>query len=128
MGYLSDVKLITTKTGWEQIKQAVHKVIDDPEVLPDYCLASEDRAVLVVSGKYVLAEWNFIKWYEGDDPEVDALMATIATFDGQGIPYDYMRTGEEPDDFDRQYGDANWADDYQDMPHLELVREITVEY
>lgn len=126
MGYYSDIKLITTKEGWKKLEQATSKVRSKDDTA--YWVTSEAEVMTLCDGKYALAEWNSVKWYEGNMTDVDVLMATLKTFDDQNIPYDYMRTGEEYDDFDRQYGDANWADDYKDMPHLELVREITIEY
>lgn len=123
MGYRSDVKLITTKEGWERIKKEVSRVGVDEK----YSLIS-DVGDSICGGKYVLAEWDDVKWYEGRDEEVDAIMRGLRWFDTEHIPYQYLRIGEDWEDYERLSEECYDNSDYKDMPYLTLRREIEVEY
>lgn len=122
MGYRSDVKIITTKEGWARINEEVRKVSEGEDRLVS------DVATLICDGKYVLAEWDDVKWYETYDSGVDAIMRELKRFDAEHIPYQYLRIGEDWDDMECLY-ERDWkSDKYDDMPDLVLVRKIEVEY
>lgn len=124
MGYRSDVKIITTKEGWEKLKEAEEKA--QPE--QDWGLyLTDERTSLLCDGKYVLFEIEHVKWYKSD-PEVAAIIATLLSFDGIGIPYRYVRVGEDYSDNDCWYSDGDDWQKYKDMPGLWVKREIEVEY
>lgn len=125
MGYRSDVKLITTQAGAEIIKRKVTTV----EKTPSSGLLHPSNLQTYHDGKYVLFNYEDIKWYEHYDPAVVAFMKGIDDLRKQNIPYKYARIGE--DYADAEYEDnlldvANWSD-YQDMPHLSIERKIEVE-
>lgn len=124
MGYYSNVKLITTKEGWQRIQQTVKQAAPDCWTYT----ANDECTVPVCDGKYVLVEHEDIKWYENQFPEVDAFMRELKRFDAEHIPYQFMRVGEDWSDNELLY-ECDWkSDKYDDMPHLELKREIEVEY
>lgn len=123
MGYLSDVKLITTKEGWERIKKEISRVGAEEE----YSLIS-GVGDPICDGKYVLAEWDDVKWYEGHNEEVDAIMRELGRFDAEHIPYQYLRVGEDWEDYERLSEECYDNPEYDDMPYLTLKREIEVEY
>lgn len=127
MGYRSDVKLITTKEGWEKIDKAARKAAGVTDEDTPY-LTDSTCWTLICDGKYVLAEWYDIKWYEGYDDEVDAVMRTLGRLDSLNIPYHFLRVGEEYGDVQVMDGDAGWEDEHADMPSLYLKQEIEVEY
>lgn len=130
MGYRSDVKLITTNKGWERIDQAVRKVagITSANELKCRWITEPDVAVPIVGGKYMLAEWNDIKWYEGRDDQVDAVMRVLENLEHDDIPYSYLRIGENESDVERiEYDGEDWRA-IEDMPVLGLSRKIEVEY
>lgn len=127
MGYRSDVKLITTKEGWEKIDKAARKAAgvtdeDTPYLTDSSCWTP------ICGGKYVLAEWEDIKWYEGYNGEVDAVMQVLTRLDGAAIPYHFMRVGEDYNDVQYEDCEPAWNGEHADMPSLYLKQEIEVEY
>lgn len=116
MSYYSDVKLITTMKGWKKIQKAVLEA--DPESI----LAGASH-VREVARHFQLVEFNDIKWYEYERPDVRAFMTAVYALPDEGIPYNYMRIGEDYGDMEES---SNWVDDYADMPSLGLKREIEV--
>lgn len=123
MGYYSDVKLITTEEGWRRIQHKVHRV--SPDYAQDY--VGEEFTVPLVEGKYILLEHHSIKWYD-EFPEVEAIMGQLKQFDAEHIPYQFMRVGEHWDDNEYLWERDLESDEYDDMPYLELNRDIEVEY
>lgn len=120
MGYRSDVKMVTTKEGWERIKHAVKAVNPDHTYLVD-----DELVVPVCNGKYMLYEINWTKWYD-EYPEVDAFMRTLFLLERDNIPYNFIRVGEDWGDVE-EHSNAMY-DKYPDLPYLTVNQEIIVEY
>lgn len=117
MSYYSDVKLITTKKGWEQLRQAVKQADPDADLM-DYprTLTTQEKQ------EYLLGEWNDRKWYDWDFADLKAFMHELGLLDE---PYDFMRIGEDYEDVEHLYHDTRDYPHY--MPKLWLEREIKVE-
>lgn len=134
MGYRSDVKIITTPEGWEKIDKAVRKVagITKKNEEESYWLTERTYWTPICDGKYVLAEWEDIKWYEGRDEEIDALMNALKELKQRRVPYRYFRVGEDYGDVDLQESEPDYGttefEAIRDMPTLWLKQEIEVEY
>lgn len=130
MGYRSDIKLITTPEGWSQIDKAVRKAsgVTDKNENTSYVLTHSTHATPILNGRYVLGEWDDIKWYEGYDDDVTAFMTALGQLDASDIPYNYIRLGEDDADIDRRYNNCGVLSEYADMPNLWVKREIVVEY
>lgn len=123
MGYYSDVKFITTKSGWERIKATVKKEAPDTWEWK----VGDEYATPICNGKHILLELNEVKWYDESDAEA-SFLRELNRFEAEHIPYRFMRIGEEYDDVEKRY-EYDWtggSDD--DMPSLTLKREIEVEY
>lgn len=130
MGYRSDVKIITTSKGWKRLDKVVRKassVSTNPND-DEYWLTDDNHKTLLFNGRYVLGEWDDIKWYTWDN-EVAAFMKELDVLEKADIPFDFVRVGEEERDIEhRQYcSDKHW-EKYSDMPSLEVRTEINVEY
>lgn len=125
MGYRSDVKLITTKAGWERLENAVSKVRADIEY--EYWITSEAKATTICDGKYILAEWDDRKWYECFD-DVGAFMKELYDMARDHVAFKFMRVGEDYEDVERLEGEDKDLKDYDAMPSLWLERKIEVEY
>lgn len=121
MGYRSDIKLITTKEGRSRLQKAERKALDDESRL--YC---SDEHMRPVAGRYVLLQLEDVQWYEERDPQVGAIMAELRQFRDDGIPYAYIRVGEDYND--NEHHMVCTLGEYADMPNLWLKREIEVEY
>lgn len=121
MGYRSDIKLITTQEGWAKLENAVKKAGGTEWITKDLPVTTYS------DGKYVLAEWDDVKWYEDVDPEVQAFMAELKKLMKDQIPCQYIRVGEDDTDIDVRESGWIWDTEYEDMPGLRLVRKIALE-
>ena len=104
MGYRSDVRIRTTKEGYEVMKNFVEKYIKEKELkgtdwnLLEHAIKTEMEGIITL-------DWNYMKWYEGEKgyEDVDAIMKSLDILDEKGIDYQYMRIGEEIDDIDERW-------------------------
>lgn len=125
MGYRSDVKCITTKKGFELIDKLVRKASGVTDEDSEYWLTDEFSREELMQGKYMLLQYEDIKWYS-NDTAVCAFEEALERLDARDIPYQFVRVGED-------YTDIEWRENSHynipsDMPRLELKREIEVEY
>lgn len=128
MVYHSNVKLITTKEGRDMIDKAVREALHITPADNDTLWYLTCKAVWIplCEGKYLLAEWNDIRWLDSS-AEVIALMNELDKLFQVHIPYEFLRVGEDWNDMEHL---TDIPDDHQydDMPSLTLKREIAVEY
>jgi len=112
MGYRSDVRIRTTKEGYEVMKKFVENYIKEKELkgtdwnLLEHVIKTEMEGIITL-------DWNYIKWYEGIDgyEDVNAIMKSLDILDEKGIDYQYMRIGEEYDDIDERWSINNGSFD-----------------
>ena len=71
MGYKSDVRIITSKDGFEILKEFVKKYLKEHN--EDYNLLEKCDIKQEGKEQYYFG-WNYIKWYENDYKDVDAIM------------------------------------------------------
>ena len=115
MGYRSDVRIRTTKEGYEVMKNFVEKYIkenvsEDAQGL-DWNLLNS--AEITKAGNSITLDWENIKWYDGIDgyQDVDAIMNSLNELSDKNIDYQYMRIGEENDDIDEKWSVNNGSFD-----------------
>lgn len=106
MGYRSDVKIRTTKEGYEVMKKFVEdyikkNVAEDAQGL-DWNLLN--HAEITEAEDNVTLDWYNLKWYECCDgyEDVDAIMKSLDELSNKNIDYQYMRIGEEIDDVEEK--------------------------
>ena len=118
MGYRSDVRIITSKKGYERLQKHVEKYIKDKKV--DYNLL-ENADLRFVSNKGVLIGWNCVKWYEWSDyHDVDSIMNGLEKLEEENYSYRYARIGENYDDIDEMYYDS--TKEGEDIPYIDIAR------
>ena len=118
MGYRSDVRIITSKKGYERLHKHVEKYIKDKKV--DYNLL-ENADLRFVSNKGVLIGWNCVKWYEWSDyHDVDSIMNGLEKLEEENYSYRYARIGENYDDIDEMYYDS--TKEGEDIPYIDIAR------
>ena len=61
MGYRSNVRILTSKNGYEKLQKHVSEYLKEKNI--DYNLL-ENSDLRFVSSKGVLIGWNYIKWYD----------------------------------------------------------------
>lgn len=103
MGYRSDVRIRTTKEGYEVMKKFVENYIKEKELkgtdwnLLEHAIKTEMEGIITL-------DWNYVKWYEGIKgyEDVDAIMKSLDELSDKDIDYQYMRIGEEDDDIEEK--------------------------
>lgn len=99
MGYRSEVKIATTREGYDQMCErvdALSKGLGTSPLMgscrkPDFF---EESDGCVVFG------WDYIKWYEGLLADVDNVADALSVIGECGIPYEFCRIGESWDDIE----------------------------
>lgn len=123
MGYRSNVRIITSKKGFEELQKQVKKILDKKSY--NFNLL-DDPSILVKGRKGVLIGWDYIKWYEYSDfKDVDAINEALAYLSEKNIGYRFARIGESYDDFEERNEDGK-DDDY--LPYPSVIREFDDEY
>ena len=124
MGYRSDIRIVTSKDGFEKLKEFVTNYLKEHN--EDYNLL--ERCDIRQEGKnqYYFG-WNYVKWYEYDYTEVDAIMEGLNHLGENEYSYRYMRIGEDREDYDEQFYDAD-RESEPDLEYPNLIREFDDEY
>ena len=124
MGYRSDIRIVTSKEGYEKLKEFVKKYLEEHN--KDYNLLEE--CDIKQEGKsQIYFGWNSLKWYENSYDEVDAIMEGLNYLGENEYSYRYSRIGESYDDYEEQYYDGNKEkENYLEYPNL--IREFDDEY
>lgn len=99
MGYYSEVAIVIAKEAHEDFLNALVA-----ETLKQQCTTGEcDPAALLRCAEKeeyeesVVYRWSSIKWYEYDDPDVEAIMNALKRINCSN--YKFYRLGEEYGDF-----------------------------
>ena len=125
MGYRSDVRIITSKKGYDKLRKHVEKYLkeknDDSNLL-------EDADIRFVTSKGVLIGWDNIKWYEWCNwPEIDSILTGLDKLEKEDYSYRFSRIGEGIDDIDERYYDSKNRNG-EDIPSIDIEREFNDEY
>ena len=115
MGYRSDVRIMTSKKGFEELKKYTEKYLKDKNfsygnILEDLDFESETKYA-----KYF--GWNGVKWYDGCEgyEDVAAIMDGLTHLANNDFSYRYARIGESYDD----YEESSFESDKEDEQDLE---------
>ena len=124
MGYRSDIRIITSEKGFEELKKFVTKYLKEHN--EDYNLL-ENCDIKQEGKKQCYFGWNYVKWYENDYEDVDAIMEGLQHLSDKEYSYRYMRIGEEYDDVEEQYCDGE-KDKNIFLEYPSMIREFDDEY
>ena len=124
MGYRSDVRIVTSKEGYEKLNEFVQKFLKERNI--DYNFLDECDIKKEKNNQCYFG-WNYVKWYEDDYDEVIAIMKGLDYLNDNDYSYRYSRIGESYDDYDEQYFDGNRKGElYLEYPSL--IRAFDDEY
>lgn len=123
MAYYSNVRLLTTRKGYEKLSEFVRDKIGDNV---DYNLL-ENCSFKSVHCNTVFMGWNNIKWYENNElfKDVDAIMKGLDYLYDNNLSYHYARMGESIEDYDSLESDND--DDKLDI-YSSIDRQFDDEY
>ena len=102
MGYRSDVRIVTSKKGYEELKKFSNNYLKkyDKEIAKFNIINNCD--VFKQGDNEIYMGWNGVKWDEGYS-EVDAIMAGLEHLDKNDYSFRYARIGEDYCDFESNY-------------------------
>ena len=124
MGYRSDIRIITSKDGFERLKEFIKEYLKDNK--EDYNLL-EECDIKKEGKEQCYFGWNYVKWYEHDYPEVIAIMEGLNHLGENEYSYRYMRIGESYDDIEEQSYDGEKDENiYLEYPNM--LREFDDNY
>ena len=108
MGYRSDVRIRTTKEGYEVMKKFVENYIKEKGLKGTNWNLLEHAEITEAEDSITL-DWAYMKWYEGINgyEDVDAIMNSLYELSEKDIDYQYMRIGEEDDDIEEKWSINN---------------------
>ena len=123
MGYRSDVRIMTTKKGFEELRKFTDNYLKDKKftfgnILDDLDFESETKYA-----KYF--GWNGIKWYDGCEgfEDVDAIVDGLKHLADNDYSYRYARIGESYDDYEEDSYESN-REEEQDLEYPSMNREF----
>lgn len=121
MGYRSDVRIITSKKGFDELNKCVDKYLKDKS-------SDEYHNLLNNLGFYKENDysccfgWNSIKWYEYSDyTDVDAVLNGLQELEDKDYSYRFARIGESYDDYEENSYESNRTEE-QDLDYPYMCR------
>lgn len=126
MGYRSDIRIVTSKKGFDKLKEYVSDYLKEVKKDDSYNLLN-DFTVYKENKYQVYFGWNYLKWYEGNYEDVDAIMNGLNKLAENDYSYRYARLGEEGGDYEEQYHESD-NEDEQDIEYPCIIREFDDDY
>lgn len=127
MRYRSDIRIMTTRKGFAELKKYTDKYLKDKEytygnLLDDLELNHETK-----NAKYF--GWNSLKWYDGCEgyEDVDAIMDGLEHLEKNNYSYRFSRMGEEFDDYEEKYFDSSKKEE-QGLEYPFVTRDFADDY
>ena len=107
MGYRSEVKIATTREGYDALLEIMD--LKNESVSVEYPLIGSDvkPGYLEEEGGTVVFGWDAVKWYDGLFREVDDVVEALAEIATKGHPYEFCRIGESWGDIEFSPANAN---------------------
>ncbi len=124
MGYRSDIRIITSKEGFEKLTEFVTEYLKEHN--EDYNLL-EECDIKKEGKEQCYFGWDSIKWYENDYTDVDAIMEGLNNLGEKEYSYRYMRIGESYDDIEEQFYDGE-KDEKLCLEFPSMIREFDDKY
>lgn len=91
VGYQSNVRISTTKEGFEEIKEIIINTEKELMVF-QFLMFNEDKSGVVFG-------WDGIRWYDDFD-SISQIQEVMDTFQERDIPYKFIRVGENEGDIE----------------------------
>lgn len=106
MGYRSEVKIATTREGYDALLKIMDLKNKSKDVEYPLIGSDIDPGYFEEEGGSVVFGWDDIKWYVGLLCDVTNVEEALGELDEQEIPYEFCRIGESWDDIEfRTSGD-----------------------
>lgn len=118
MGYFSDAALSTTAEGFKLFVNECDRLNAAKGVATPLAGTGVGYARAIESGGCAYVAWRRREWYDAR-PEVEAVMEAIENLDERGVPYRFVRVGEE-------YGDIEILESRPAPRGLDVIPEVAI--
>ena len=125
MGYRSQVRMITTKKGFEELKKFNDKYLSNNKNIngfEEYNLM-DNLNIKEEDNNSVYFGWDWVKWYEGSYKGVDAIMEGLNHLEEKDLSYRFSRLGEDYDDYEEHYHDSE-KEEEQGLEYPYVIRDF----
>ena len=121
MGYRSNVRIVTTRNGFNELKKFTDKYLKDNNYNYGNLLDNLDISHETKHAKYF--GWNAIKWYDGIEgyKDVDAIVDGLNHLEKNNYSYRFARIGEEYDDY-QELSYTSERKNEQDLEYPSMTR------
>lgn len=99
MGYRSEVRIATTREGYDLMCDRIDSISEGHDSYPLMGSDREPEFFDEENGTVVFG-WDNIKWYVGLFCDVTNVVKALGELDEQEIPYEFCRIGESWDDIE----------------------------
>ncbi len=108
MGYRSEVRIATTREGYDRVCAHVDALSSGGDSYPLIGTKQEPEFFDEQDGSVVFG-WDWIKWYDGQLADVTNVSDALSEIADAGIPYEFCRVGESWDDIEFHTANDNEA-------------------
>jgi len=99
MGYRSDVRIVTSKKGFKEMKSFINKYYNENKIrIDETCDLLNDLDINEENNNQKYFGWNDIKWY--NFPDIEAIEASFKHLKDNDYSYRFARMGEEEGDYE----------------------------
>ena len=99
MGYRSDVRIATTREGYERLCKHVDELSAGKNTCP-LLGANRMPEFFEENDGSVAFGWDWVKWYDGTLVDVSNVTTALSSLIQDGVPCEFCRTGEKYDDIE----------------------------
>lgn len=125
MGYRSNVRIITTKNGYDELNKYINDYSKNFNKDNFYNLLSNTSICEKTEKGYYLG-WDWVKWYE-EYNDVSAIMNGLKHLQDKNISYRFARIGEDNNDYEEMNYNSN-SEKEQGLDYPSCIREFDDEY
>lgn len=124
----SDVRIVTSKSGFEVLKSFVENYIKENSNEKDIKNLLQKIDLKYENSKQCYFGWNeFSNWNEYLNKSVSAIMEGLMELEDNNYSYRFYRMGEDKEDYDEHYFDAE-REGEQDLEHPNITRKFDDRY
>lgn len=127
MGYRSDVRILTTKKGFKELKKFTDNYLKGKKFT--YGNLLDDCNIIHENNYAKYFGWDSIKWYDDIEgfEDVTAIVEGLNHLKGKDYSYRFARIGESYDDYEEYSHESN-REEEQDLAYPSMIREFDDEY
>ena len=122
MGYRSDVRIITTMNGYEELKKFVDSYCKEKKC---YNLLEALDVDKLTDTSDKLIGWDYVKWYDDLYDDVIAINEGLSHIANLGYAYNFARIGEDFDDYETE---EKFGLDGDCVPNIYITRSFDYSY